>query len=259
VVGLGKRLGAANYHTSASRFGYEHVLRTSAEVNLRAAPILCGVAIVENQFHNTARLAVVLPEEMERREAELYAESSRLMPRLPFDEIDLLIVDRLGKNISGAGMDPNVMGRSIHGYSSMLGERGAKPVVRRIFVRELTPESHGNAVGIGLADFTTTRLVRSINQPVTSLNAMTALSLNSAKIPIHFDTDREAIHRALESLALRDVAEARIVRIQDTLSLERMEVSEAVAGQITKRSDLESLGDAREIDFDAEGNLVPLQ
>jgi hypothetical protein len=259
VVGLGKRLGAANYHTSASRFGYEHVLRASAGITLKKAPILCGVAIVENHFHNTAGLAVVLPEELECRETQLYAEARRLMPRLPFDEIDLLIVDRLGKNISGAGIDPNVTGRSIHGYSSMLGGRDAKPVVRRIFVRELTPESHGNAVGIGLADFTTTRLVCSMNQPVTALNALTALSLNSAKIPIHFDTDREVVRRALESLALSDAAEARVVRIQDTLSLERVEVSEALARQVAQRSDLESVGEMQELAFDSKGNLVPLR
>jgi hypothetical protein len=259
VIGLGKRVGAANFHVAASRLGYEQVIRTSARITLRSAPILCGVAIVENQFHDTARLAVVAAEDLERREGELYAEAKRLMPRLPFDDIDLLIVDRIGKNISGSGMDPNVMGRSIHGYSTLLGDRSGNPVIRRIFVRELTPETHGNAVGIGLADFTTTRLVHSMNQPVTALNALTALSLNSAKVPIHFETDREAITRALESLALDDVTRAKVVRIQDTLSLERIEVSEAFADSIAQRSDLEASGVGREMEFGPDGNLAAFQ
>lgn len=259
VIGLGKRVGAANFHVSASRFGYEHVIRTSARVTLSKAPILCGVAIVENQFHETARIEVIPAEEIESREGELYAEAKRLMPRLPFDDVDLLIVDRIGKNISGAGMDPNVIGRSIHGYSTLLGDRSFSPVIRRIFVRDLTPETHGNAVGIGLADFTTTRLVRGMNQPVTALNALTALSLNSAKIPIHFETDREAIARALESLALADVTRAKVVRIQDTLSLERLDVSDAFAELIKQRRDLDTVSSPRDIQFDSAGNLPALK
>ena len=258
VVGLGKRVGAANFHTSASRFGYEHVIRTSARITLRAAPILFGVAIVENQFHDTARLTVVLPEDMERREGELFVESKELMPRLPFDDIDLLIVDRIGKNISGSGMDPNVIGRSLHGYSALLGERNGKPSIRRILVRDLTPESHGNAVGVGLADFTTTRLVRQMDARVTYLNALTALSLQSVKVPIHFESDQEAIAAALGSLALRDTTKARVVRIKDTLSLEQLEVAEPFAGEIQQRGDLEVVSVLEEMRFAAGGLLASM-
>jgi hypothetical protein len=258
VVGLGKRIGAANYHVSASRFGYEHVLRTSGHITLQKAPILCGVAMVENQRHDTARLTVVLPDEMERRERELFVEAKRLMPRLPFDDIDLLIVDRIGKNISGSGMDPNVIGRSLHGYSGLLGERGGKPSVRRIFVRDLTPESHGNAVGVGLADFTTTRLVRQMDARVTYLNALTALSLQGVKIPIHFETDREAMVAALQSLALHDTTQAKVLRIQDTLSVERIVVSESCAGNVRERSDLEVMNQPEVLRFDANGGLPPI-
>jgi hypothetical protein len=258
VVGLGKRVGAANYHVSASRFGYEHVLRTSGRITLRTAPILCGVAIVENQFHDTARLAVVAPEDMERREGELFVEAKRLMPRLPFDDIDLLIVDRLGKNISGSGMDPNIIGRSLHGYSALLGERNGSPSIRRILVRDLTPESHGNATGVGLADFTTTRLVRQMDARVTYLNSLTALSLQSAKIPVHFETDHEVVAAALQSLAMRDATQARLVRIQDTLSLERIAVSESFADDVRSRSDLETLTGLETIRFHADGELSPM-
>ena len=255
VVGLGKRVGAANFHVSSSRFGYEHVIRTSARVTLGSAPILFGVAIVENQFHDTARLQVVLPEDMERREDELFVEAKRLMPRLPFDDIDLLIVDRIGKNISGSGMDPNVIGRSLHGYSALLNERNGSPSIRRILVRDLTPESHGNVVGVGLADFTTTRLVRQMDARVTYLNALTALSLQSVKIPIHFETDREAMAAALESLALRDMTQARVVRIHDTLSLERIAVSESYDENVRQRNDLEVIIEPEAMKFDASGLL----
>lgn len=259
VVGLGKRTGAANFHRAVSRLGYERVIRSAAPIILRTAPVLCGVAIVENQAHDTASVTVLKPDEIERREEELFAEAKRLMPRLPFDEIDLLIVDRIGKNISGSGMDPNVTGRGNHGYSSRLSDTPAtRPVVRRIFVRGLTPETNGNAVGIGTADFTTTRLVRAIDSRITAINALTALTVQSAKVPIHFETDREIIATALNSLALRDNAQAKIVRIADTLSLERLEVSEACAGMVRGRADLEALRPVEEMKFDGSGNLLPL-
>jgi hypothetical protein len=181
------------------------------------------------------------------------------MPRLPFDDIDLLIVDRIGKNISGSGMDPNIIGRSLHGYSALLGERGGKPSIRRIFVRDLTPESHGNAVGVGLADFTTTRLVRQMDARVTYLNALTALSLQSVKIPIHFETDREAVAAALQSLAMRDATQAKVVRIQDTLSLERLAVSESCAEGLRQRKDLEAVSGAEAMNFDISGQFPALQ
>jgi hypothetical protein len=178
---------------------------------------------------------------------------------LPFDDIDLLIVDRIGKNISGSGMDPNITGRWVHGYSSALGGKAPSgPVVRRLLVRELTPETHGNAIGIGLADVTTTRLVQAMDKRVTYINALTSLTPNSAKIPIHFDTDREAIAQALASLGLHDTSQARVVRIADTLSLEKLEVSEPYAELIRGRTDLEPLNQPDEMKFDNADKLLPL-
>ena len=258
VVGLGKRVGAANYHASASRWGYEDVLRTSARVTLRSAPILAGLAIVENQFHETAKIELLRPEKIESREEELFVLAKRWMPRLPCQDIDLLIVDRLGKNISGAGMDPNVIGRGVHGYSSLLGDRSLTPVIRRLFVRDLTPESHGNAIGVGLADLTTTRLVRQIDHTVTAVNALTALTPQCAKVPIHFDTDREAIERALDSLALADRRQAKVVRITDTLSLEHLEASEACLEELRRQPELVTVSQPGEMRFDGEGNLETL-
>ncbi|MBI2947454.1 MAG: DUF2088 domain-containing protein [Verrucomicrobia bacterium] len=259
VIGLGKRMGAATFHAAAIRLGYERTIRSIARLSLKSAPILCGVASIENQLHETAKIAVLRPEEIEQREEELFAESKHLMPKLPFDDIDLLIVDRIGKNISGAGMDPNIIGRRVQGFSSSQAEKAPMGAnIRRIFARELTPETNGNAIGIGFADFTTSRLVRAIDYRSTAVNALTALTPQSAKVPIFFDTDREAIQQALLSLALPDIRQAKVIRIADTLSLGELEVSEAYQDQIKKRADLEAVNGAGEMKFDVSENLLPI-
>ena len=261
-IGLGKHTGASTVHAAAMSLGYEHVIRTVARRILERAPVLAGIAILEGPGHETVKIQVLGPAEIEAGEEELYLEARALMPRLPFDAIDLLIVDRMGKNISGTGMDPNIIGRRVHGYSTLFSEQGAAalglPVIRRVFVRELTPESHGNAIGIGLADFTTRRLVEAMDREVTSINALTALSLHLAKTPMYFDTDREAIAQALVSACLASTAEARVVRIVDTLSLEKVEVSEVYSSDFSQRPQIEPLATAREIVFDRCGNLLPL-
>jgi hypothetical protein len=258
VVGLGKRIGATQFHIGASRLGYEPVLRAMARVILERAPILGGVAIVENHFHQTARLEILPAAGLERQEEKLFLEASRLMPRLPFDEIDLLIVDQLGKNISGSGLDPNITGRWVHGYSSMLNEKDRHPNVRRLFVRGLTPETKGNGIGIGLADFTTSRLVRELEVEIMAINALTSMTPNSVKIPIHFETDREVLERALGSMALADPRAARVVRIRDTLSLDTLEVSEAFSRELRKNKNLSVLRKTSPMKFDRQGNLGAL-
>jgi hypothetical protein len=258
VIGLGKRMGAATCHGAAARLGLERVIHGIARVTLRRAPILCGVAIVENHFHDTARIAVLKPDEIEVREKELLEEARQLLPRLPFDDIDVLIVDRIGKNISGSGMDPNVTGRWVHGYSTSLADDNRQsPRIRRIFVRDLTPETHGNAIGVGFADITTTRLVDAMDKHVTYVNALTSLTPHGAKIPIHFDTDRECMAQALASLAIPDVRQAKVVRIADTLSLVNLEASEAYADLVNQRGDLETVEAPREMRFDGTNNLLP--
>jgi len=258
VVGLGKRAGAANYHRLASRLGYAEVIRDSAAIILRAAPVLGGLAILEDQRHQTARIKFVSAAEMPEREGELCAQARALMPRLPFDDIDLLIVDRMGKDISGTGLDPLVIGRSIHGYSLLEDPQRPPPRIRRLFVRELTAASRGNAIGLGLADFTTTRLVRAVDWEATSLNALTALSLQGAKVPIHFATDREVIAKALGTLALADPQQAKVVRIADTLSLERLQVSAACLPLVARNAGLEQLGAPAEMAFGPDDNLQAL-
>jgi hypothetical protein len=180
------------------------------------------------------------------------------MPLLPFEEIDLLIVDWLGKNISGSGMDPNVTNRWVQGYiGGLMREDRPAPFIRRIFVRDVTPQSHGNAIGIGLADVTTTRLVRAMDTRATSINALTSLTPQTAKIPIAFDTDCEAIERTLASLALEDPAgEARVVRIESTLSVAEMDVSGALWAEVKSRPGLSVISEAAPMKFGLDGNLA---
>ena len=256
VVGLGKRIGASNFHRAAARLGYLNVLRDFGELLRQRLSLLAAVAVVENQRHETARIEVVGPETLEERESALCAEARALLPRLPYAELDLLIVDHMGKNLSGTGMDPAVIGRMIHGYSLDEEAQHRQPHVRRLFVRDLTSESHGNAIGIGMADFTTARLVRAMDRAVTVTNALTALSLQGAKVPIHFDTDREVLAAALGTLALADVARAKVVRIADTLSVEWLQVSEALLGQNAEGIELETVGEPERLRFDAQGNLT---
>jgi hypothetical protein len=259
VIGFGKQVGANNAHRAAAHMGYEVVLREIARVILGAAPIFCGIALVEDQHHQTAEIEVLRPENIVREEGRLFKKAESLLARLPFNEIDLLIIDRIGKDISGAGMDTNVIGRDIDGYRSTLHSSSTvTPRVSRIFVRDLTPASNGNGIGIGMADFTTARFVNSLNLQYMYMNALTSLGMLGAKIPIYFDTDRDAIQAALASLAAPHPEKVRVVRIADTLNLERFQASEACVGAANGHSGVTTAGAARAMEFDAASNLLPL-
>ena len=250
VVGMGKHDGAANFHRTAVHRGYEETLRMLGRVVLREAPILFGIGLVEHQYHDTACIEVVRPEDIEAREAELFAEATALLPKLPFDDADLLVVDQIGKNISGGGMDPNVIGRHAHHYSTLLQNAlEVTPFIRRIYVRGLTPETHGNAIGVGLADAVHVRLVEAMDAESTFVNVRTSLTLHNAKIPMHFPNDRAALAGLLDSLALPDPAQARIMRIRHTLDLAQLELSEAFAAEVAAREDLTVLSEPAEWGF----------
>jgi hypothetical protein len=279
VVGLGKREGAVTFHAAAGRLGHLAALRSIASITLSRLPIVAGVAIIEGFQHETARVVVLSRDEILGQEPRLVEEAGRTLARLPFEDIDLLIVDRIGKDISGTGMDANVTGRYVHGYLSSLAPRdpptaeadkgrgrhesdqlasGPPPTIRRILVRDLTPGTRGNAIGIGMADFTTTRLVRAMDAHATFTNAITALSVQAAKIPIHFESDHETLLHALATLGLPDVAQARVVRITDTLSLQEMHVSEAYENLARDHDQVEVLTPPEAMDFDDRGNLKPM-
>jgi len=259
AIGLGKQIGAANAHRAAAHIGYEAVIREFAKVALENVRVLCGIAVLEDQHHQTSEIHVLPPDVIVSREHLLFERSRSLMPHLPLDEIDLLIVDEIGKEISGTGMDTNIIGREITGYSTSLQQaNGTTPQIARIFVRDLSHATNGNGIGIGLADFTTDRAVNALDLGSMYMNATTSLGLNAAKIPIHFAGDREAVHTALVSVASSHPEMIRVVRIVNTLSLERTLVSECCTEMLGSRPGVTIVGQARAMQFDQAGNLLPI-
>jgi len=256
TIGFGKQVGAGNAHKAAAHLGHEAVIRAFSQVILGAVPVLCGVAIIDDPHHETADVVVLRPEEFKAREDELVEQARGLMPRLPLDEIDLLIVDQIGKEISGTGMDTNVIGRQIIGYSAALHPDPArKPMVYRIVVRDLSRATNGNGIGIGLADFTTSRAVAALDKTYTYVNAVTSIGVLPAKIPIYFDSDKETIEAAITTLASDSPQSLRVVRILNTLALDRILVSEACLSVLNTHPQVTITGQPQPMQFDVHGNL----
>ena len=253
VIGLGKQQGANLYHRAFFQYSFEHVIRAVGGFILDTGKIAFGLGLIENAHEETAKAVAVPAAQLLQTERELLIEAKSLMGRLPFDELDLLIVDWTGKNISGTGMDTNVIGRMMQNFEP----EPAKPAILRIFVRDLTEESDGNATGIGLADFTTTRLVDQIDRHSTYMNGITALGPQKSKIPFYYDTDREAIEVALDTIGLTEPEDARVIRIESTLRLTELDVSEVLLEDAQLHSRLEVIGETKPFAFDAAGNLLP--
>ena len=186
--------------------------------------ILAGLAIVENAFDETGKIEAVLPAQFESREKELLVLAKQWMPRLPFDRVDLLVVDQIGKNISGTGMDTNVIGRKFADHQAIEGEL---PKVRLIAVRDLTEQTHGNATGIGKAEFCKSSLLKKADMRATRLNCLTAGYPASAMPALDYDTDRQMIDAALSTIGLTGPEDARVLWIRNTLDLEEIECSTA--------------------------------
>ena len=252
VIGAGKHAGALSAHGHTIRHGFPAVLRDHGEKLLAGLPVLCGIALVEDQREHTALLEVLRPDEFFTREHELLARAYELLPRLPFDQLDVLVVDELGKDVSGTGMDTNVIGRvSFWGG----GERPARPRITRIFVRGLTPATHGNACGIGMADFTTARCVAGIDRAATDLNCITSNGPEDARIPIACAHDREALAVALQTAGVRDPADVRLAWVRDTGHLERIAVSEALLDEVRAGETLRPAGPLFALPYDENGDL----
>ena len=201
VIGAGKQAGAQSAHGLTIRHGFPAVLRDHGERLLAALPVLCGIAVVEDQYERTAVLEVVPPAGFFDREAALLARARELLPRLPFDQLDVLVVDELGKDVSGAGMDTNVIGRlSFWGG----GEPPALPRITRIYVRGLTAATHGNACGIGMADFVSARCAAAVDRAATDVNCITSNCPEDARLPIACASDREALAACLQTSGVRD-------------------------------------------------------
>jgi hypothetical protein len=252
TIGLGKHKGAIQYHRANIHHGYETVITSVGREILAKARIGFGVGIVENGYDETAVIEAFAPEALESGERRLLKSAREWMARLPFSPIDVLIVEEMGKNISGSGMDTNVIGRPSNPHEPFPND----PKILWIVTLDLTEESYGNAVGIGNADFTTRRLVEKIDMKPTLINAITACAPGGAKVPATFDTDREAVETALSCIGLTPPEKARVIRIRSTLMLGEIEVSEAYAAEIAKRPDLTPIGDASPLPFDAAGRIA---
>jgi hypothetical protein len=254
AIGMGKLKGAEFYHKAAIQHTFPKIIMDAARMVIRRTPVLFALGIIENAYGKTSLVSAVKPDAIENKEKELLIWSKKLMAKLPFNDIDLLIVDEMGKDISGVGIDPNVTGRN----RDLLGVFDHPVQVKRLFVRDLTAKSKGNAVGIGLADITTQRLVDKIDYDATYKNCITGISLEKAAVPMHFKNDRKAIEVGLGSTGLIPPEKSKIVRIKNTNRLETVQVSEAFADELQQRSDLEILGESRSMDFEDNDNLLAM-
>ena len=243
AIGLGKRQGADTYH----RHDIGRLVLEAGRVVLAKAKIIGGLGIVENSRDQTWKLQATPPETMEEVDRQLLVEANKLLPHVPFDYLDVLIVDEMGKNISGTGMDLNVIGM----WRRIGGEQ--VPYYKYIVALDLTEESHGNALGIGMADLTTRRLVNKIDFQATYTNVMTTNFFATGKVPVTLETDREALELAFKTFSADTV---RAVRIKSTLELEHIQVSEGLLEEVRRRDGLVVTDDPAPLAFTADGALL---
>jgi Domain of unknown function (DUF362) len=250
AIGFGRSEGAAACHRGARRHGFEAVLPAVARVALDHVNVIAAVALVEDGHHQLATIEVMPASAIEEREVHLLAEARALMPALPFPQIDVLVIDALGKDISGAGMDTNIIGRGVDGQP----RANRRSDVSTIWVRALTPASHGNAIGVGLADVVSRRLVEAMTPDDVFTNALSSMTPVTAKTPMHFASDRDCLRAAIR-LSGSDAATAGIVRMRSTLALDRFLVSETYRPAIEQRRDLHIVSEAMPLAFDAQGDF----
>jgi hypothetical protein len=244
AIGLGKQRGAESVH----EHGLAESIKPVAALSTQKSNIVLGLAIVENASHQVHYVRAVRPTEFEATDRELLELSNAVLPRVPFDELDVLVVGELGKNVSGSGMDPNVVG-----MWRRTGDPPEPPLYKRIVVLDVTRESDGNALGVGLADFTTERLFKKMDLRKSYMNALTANGLVTVRLPVILGSDREAIEVALKSAGAD--GDARMVCIRNTLALDEMLVSEALAAELGSNGTLEVVEEPKALDFDEAGNL----
>jgi hypothetical protein len=250
VIGLGKRDGAAQHHRWGVR-GLRDMLPETLKVILEKTPFRASLAILENANEQTARLQVVDHDDLLAVEPGLLEEGRRLMARLPFEQLDLLVIGEIGKNYSGAGIDPNVVGRLLLETQT----ETSSPSITRICCLDLSPESHGNGTGVGIADLTTERLLAAIDPVPFRMNNLTACFLWRSKLPIAFPTDRECIDMGVQTCWQPSVQALRMAVVPNTLELAELWVSPALVQEARGRAHLEVVGEARPLPFDEQGNL----
>ncbi len=255
TIGLGKLEGAALYHRAMFELGWMDVIDDVMPVVIEKGNILAGLALIERGDEQTARVEAISAESMRDVEPELLADSNRWMATLPFTDVDLLLIDQIGKNISGTGLDPTVVGRkdALH-----VADPARDLRVRYIAARNLTEETHGNAVGVGFAEFCRSRILREMDVAVTRLNALTAGDVPAAMLPVDYETDGEIIDAVLPLIGLRSPAQGRVLWIRSTLDLDVVACSEALLEEAELRDDIDVLSGLMAMPIDGAGNLPDL-
>ncbi len=251
TIGLGKHKGALAAHSYAVQYGYQEVIPAIAREILKTAPIIFGLAVVENTHDEIAMVVAVESDSMEQVEKALLLEAKGFLATLPFDKLDILIVDEMGKEISGTGIDSNVVGRIMFAG----GPEPESPRITRIVVLDLTEKSCGSAVGVGLADFITRRLADKIDFDVTYINCLTAMTPEKARLPVVGETDREAVEWAFQTVGAVEPRQARVVKIKNTLHLDELYVSQSLLPELKVKADWEIEEKAHEMCFSLEGDI----
>lgn len=248
AIGLGKQKGAEACHQMGFKYMAENV-PAMANIMLDKLPIVFGIALVENAYDQTCRIEVLPAEEIEAREPALLEEAKSRLPKILFGQIDVLVIDYIGKNISGDGMDPNVTGR----YPTEYAHGG--PDVSKMVVLDLTPETKGNANGVGTADFTTQRLVDKMDRPATYANGLTSTVCAPTKIATTLENQLYTIKAAVKTCNILDYTTCRLVRIRDTLHLGEIEISVNLLEEARKHPDIEILTEPYDLPFNEKGDL----
>ena len=252
LIGLGKHNGAKIYHRAINDYSFGQIVRSVAKEVLDKCGVVAGLALVENQFDHTALVDAVAPEDFEEREKELLILAKKYMPSIPFEEVQFLAIDEMGKDISGSGMDTNVIGRKYNDHSATGDEI---PRVKYIAMRGLTPVTHGNATGLGMAEFCRSRVAREVDHKITRINCITGGHITAAMSPLDYETDAEIFDVVSQSVGLTEPEDIRFVWIRNTLDVAEFVCSEAYLEQVQVRDDLEQLSDLQELPFDQVGNL----
>lgn len=252
AIGLGKQVGASTYHKAFPNFSFDRVVRGIYEVVRDRIPLAFGLGVLENGYQKTAQITAVPADEIIAIEEQLLRQAKAWFPGLPFKEVDILIIDQIGKDISGAGMDTNVTGLKRLFCDQVEGDL---PQVKRIYLRDLSDASRGNAMGFGLADFVSTKLVNKVDFSATYMNAVTGQNLRGAATPVHFDSDRQVLTAAFSMIGAVAPENAKIIWIKNTRDLAEVELSCAYLEAVLARRDLTILTGLRALDFDQNNNL----
>jgi len=252
AIGLGKQKGAAIYHQAMLSYGYPDIISSVADQVMAKTNILFGVGIVENAHGKTAKIGICTKDAIVQQDINLLILAKELAPALPFEEVDILIIDEMGKEISGTGFDFKVVGRI---GMPLVSHDPEFPKIKRILVCDLTAASEGNATGVGIADFITQRLYDKIDREALDMNSITGVSPEPGKIPLTLKNDHYAIEIAIRCVGLIPIKELKIMRIKNTAQLNEIEVSEAYTQALKDRPDLKIINKAYDLKFDQDGTL----